>query len=348
MAVYDVELVRRIPQTSGSPTLTSIAGLRTASLVWTRECGAAGSLEIGSTVDDLDPVAAAALLDLSVTPCELWLRRDGTIVFAGPITGYEIRQRALSLHASGLLYYLSFMRRVADYAAFQDLASTVAAIVDTWQAQTFGHFGLDTTHLTPTGTTTTVALIGSQQRDLPTIITELGQRANGFDLEVDPVSRRLVLYPPRKGTDLSASVILDGRSIAAPDYRQSVAAGQIASEAYGSGGVSGGTLTAPASNTTLRSTFGRTAVAGSFQNVDNLTTLGDQTARLLDNFDQPLQSTQPGLLAVPEFAYGSFDTGDIITYSYDAGLGVQTFSVRVHTIAIDTNSGDERFALTFF
>src|SRR5262249_40669810 len=155
------------------------------------------------------------------------------------ITSYDIRDRVLSLHGSGLLYYLGYMAQASNFAQSADLATIVAALIDGWQSQSYANFGIDTTHLGTTGLFRTVSYTGSDLKYLSPILSDLRSgETGGFDLYCGPESPRLAMYVPRKGSDLTASVILDGRSIGDPVYMQSIAAGTTASEAYVTGQLS--------------------------------------------------------------------------------------------------------------
>lgn len=350
MATYDVLLVRRAPQSATTPTLTALAPVKWTKLTVTKECGAPSSINVAATVESIDSGAKPSLLDLSDSPCELWCYRDSTLIHAGHLSGYRIQGRTIQFAGVGLAAYLQAMIRTTDYSASAtEQATIVKALVDDYQAQTYGNFGLDTSTLAATGVTRDLNLKGSDLAHLDRVIAEMGARDNGFDLEVDPATREMTLSSPRKGSDLSASVIIDGRSIGDPQYAQFVTLGQVASDVAVSSSSSGGiNLTSSAGDSGVRSTFGRAMMTATFQDVSVQATLDDHAARFLADNGTPLHQITPGLLAVPGFAYGDFDTGDIVTYSYDCGLGMQTFTPRVKTIAVTMDSGTERLAVGFF
>jgi hypothetical protein len=350
VTTYDVALVRRIPASSGGPTFTPISPIKWSGLSFSREVGTPGRLDLSCTVDSLDTAARAALVDLSVTPCEIWCYRDGVQVHAGPLTNYQIQARKITMYSPGLLAYISYMvRDTALIYTDTDQAVIVAALVGNYQAQTYGDFGIDISHLTVTGVTRDFTLLASDLKSIDSALKEMGNRDNGFDLAVSPADRRLLMYSPRQGTDLSATVILDRRSISDPSYSHSVGPGQIASDAAVSGSsATTGNVVGSASNTVLRATFGRTMIAASSNDAPALSIATAQAIRLLDDNDTPLHSLSPGLLPVAGFDYDDFGPGDIITYNYDAGLGEQTFTPRVRSVTVALDKGTERFAVEFF
>lgn len=344
---YDVVLVRRVPQSSGDPTFIELGPLRRwSTLRWTQEVAAAGSAEVAVTVDALESTMKAALLDLSAQPCELWIYRDDAMVHAGPVVGYRIQDRRITFASAGLLAYLDFMIRTADYSTFfTDQATIVSDLIDGWQSQAYGDFGLDTGHLTATGTTQDLTLKGTEYPVVGEVLAKLGARDNGFDLEVTPADRRVVIHAPEKGQDLSGAVFLTGPTVNVV-YAQSVPAGVIASEGYVTADASSGvSLTASASNTTLRASFGRCGIAGTVQDVTDSFVLADHAAQLVAFHDHPLHEITPALPSVAGFSYDDFAVGDTIAYEYDAGLGTQSFTPRIRKLTVDVLSGVERLTL---
>jgi hypothetical protein len=289
-------------------------------------------------------------MDLVASPCELRCYRDSALIHAGHLSGYRIQGRTIQFASVGLLAYLSAMVRDTVYSASSvDQATIVKALIDTYQAQTYGNYGLVTTTLTATGVTRDLNLLASDEAHLDQVIAEMGKRDNGFDLEANSSTREVSMHSPRKGSDLSASLIIDQRSIGEPAYSQFVTLGQVASDVAVTSSSAGGiNLTASASDTGVRASFGRAMMTTSFQDVSVQATLNDHAARFLDDNSGPLHGITPGLLAVPGFEYDDFDTGDIVTYEYDAGLGVQTFTPRVKTIAVSLSTGVERMSVGFF
>lgn len=352
-ATYEATLVAVTPASATAPTYSEVCGIPWTALTLVEEAGGEGLATISAPVDKIDADGKARLRDLTATPCELWVRRtDGTtspIVHAGPITGVALNDRVITLTAPGLLAYLRYWIRDTDYnASLVDQATIVKALVDTWQALPFGNDGIITAGLTATGVVRDLNLVGIEGKNIAAVVGEMGQRSNGFDLTVNPTTRALTMWSPRKGDDRSASVILDQRSIGSPNLSWSVAPGVVGSEALAlSSSALGGVLSSTQSNTTLRSTFGRSYVTDSFQDVSNQTTLDDHARRMLITAGSQSLTAAPTLLPVSGFAYGDFATGDLIAYDYDAGLGRQTATLRIATIETVVTSGAEQMRLGF-
>jgi hypothetical protein len=100
MATYSVSLVRRIPASGTTPTLTELGPIKWSDLTVTQECGAPGAISVSASIDNLDSLTKAALLNLVANPCELRCYRDGTVIHAGHLAGYRIQGRRSSSTAS--------------------------------------------------------------------------------------------------------------------------------------------------------------------------------------------------------------------------------------------------------
>ena len=349
-ATYEASIVAVSPQASGPPTFVEISGAKPTALTIVDELGAPGGCTLSTVVNDLEAIAKARLATYTTPtpqPCELWVRRGGTsIIFAGPVTGYTIQGRTITLTAPGLLKYLEYWLRDTDYSANGvDQATIVQQLADQWQALTYAHDGIVTTGLTATGVQRVLNLSGRDGKFIMPVIQEMGVRSNGFDLTVDPNTRALTMWSPRKGTDRTtgpSAVILDARSIGEPNLSVTVAPGSIGSEVLAtSSSTQGVTLTSIKSNTVLRASFGRSYITRQFQDISEQATLDDHAQRAVDDNATGVISAAPSLLPVPGFAYGDFATGDLILYDYDAGLGRQTFTPRVRAIEVSTDSGRE-------
>lgn len=360
---YEASIVAVTPQPTGSPTFVEIAAVIPTGLTIVDDLGAPGGCSISAKVTSLEAAAKARLATYTTPtplPCELWVRRGTTaLVFAGPITGYTIQNKTITLTAPGLLAYLLYW--LADVNVLStlnagtpatefaftgiDQALIVQRLCDAWQAQLYGHDGIVTTGLAATGITRDLTISSRDGKLIMPLIQEMGVRSNGFDLSVDPNTRALTMWSPRKGTDRStgpAAVILDQRSIGEPNLSCTVAPGSIGSEVFASSSSTQGvSLTSIKSNLALRASFGRSYVTRAFQDISVQATLDDHAQRAADDNATAAVTLAPTLLPVPGFAYGDFATGDTIAYDYDAGLGRQTMTPRVQSIAMSPDSGRE-------
>lgn len=350
LPTYSVVAVARTPAELAPPTLTELGPL-IGPFSWVEDLRQPGTGTFQVNTDALTADIKARLLDLSLAPMEVWVYRNDTKVFAGPVVSGSIDGGVITLTARDLLLYLAYMVVPTDktWAAVEQ-ADIVAEMVDDWQALTYGDFGIDTSSISATGTTRTLTIMGATE--FPVVLDEalrLANSANGFDIHVDPTTRALVIDSPSRGTDLSASVFLE-RGLASPQTVFSVAPGLVASELYAVGtGPGTDALTATVSDTGLRAAFGRVGAAMRFDPVADQGLLDDLAA-----YESGLRGTHffqvsPGeLLPVSDGRYEDFGVGDTVTYSFDAGLGLYTGSFRVtrRSVSVDAD-GTEKMSVEF-
>lgn len=349
---YEAVLVAVTPASSGPPAYTEVCPLKWTGLTLLEELSGPGKTTLDVQIGTIDPAGQARLRDLTAAPCELWIRRNSTftsssIVAAGPVTGCHLVDQKLTITAPGLLSYMNYWLRDSDYSAnLLDQATIVQQLVDQWQAQAYGHDGIVTTGLTATGVPRILNLSGRDGKFILPVITEMGSRNNGFDLTVNPANRTLQLWSPRKGSDLTSSVILDRRSIGEIDVSWSAAPGITASEMFSSSSsTTGTTLVSLRSNPTLRSTFGRSYATRSYQDIADQTTLDDYGDRALVDLGSQHFTLSPKLVPVTGFQFGDFSTGDLLKFDMDAGLGQQQFTIRVASIETKLDIGREMLAV---
>jgi len=353
-ATWEATLVAFTPNATGLPALVELCGIPWTSLAVRTELGGAGLATTSVPVENLEAVGRARLLHLDETPSELWVRRTTgnttSIVHAGPVTGCSIKGHTLTITSPGIYAYLAGWLRDTDYdGSGYDLPTIVRQLIDQYQAQSYGSCAVSTAALSAGGTTISpFTIAGRDGKYVDAILTELGTRGTGFDLTIDPATRQVQLWTPRKGADLTDSVILDRRSIAEPDVSWTVGAGQVGSELFGTASAAAGpALRTTKANETRRAAMGRRYITRQWQNIADQAALDDAAVRALADADDQVLTVAPKLLPVAGFSYGDFSTGDLIAYDYDAGIGRQTTTVRVASITVDVSSGAEQLAVGF-
>lgn len=346
---YDLVAVARTPNQATGPTLAELGPLY-GTFTLTEVLDGPDELQVEVLVETLNEDIKVRLRDPLTYPLEVWLYRDGQIIFAGPVVGGTMRDSKLQMMSLGLLHYLRYMVLSTDYSVVAtDQLTVVKDLIDSWQDQDYGDFGLVTSTMGTSGVTRDISLPGSTE---PQIIYEvvyaLGQANNGFDLWVDPSTREVAPFYPERGTDLSSSVFLE-RGIKSSEVRFSVGPGVVGSEFFGTAtGPNSEALLSSASNTTVRSTFGRAGVALSIDLVDDQTLLDDFVTAYANARKTVLFSPGAELLPVAGADWEDFAVGDTVTYTFDAGLGTQTGAYRIakRSLAVDA-SGTETIGVEF-
>lgn len=354
MAVFEVVLVNRTPAVTGSPALTVVDRLIVDTISYIDELNRPGSATLSCPVRAMSSGVTGRLIDLAVNPSEVWIYADSTLVWAGEVQTLSIQGQAVQLGCVGLWGYAFRMGVIADltYSAV-DQFTIAKGMIDQWQNQTYGNFGIDTSTVGTSGTVRDRTYLRNELHNVGQRLTELGAVSDGFDLKVDPSTRKLVLTAPTQGTDLSASVFVDQRNIDSASIAVSIAPGDLVSDVS----ATGSSTTAAGANTTLYSARTTSSVQTTYGRTWG--TLTDSTISVQGTLDgagdaflssRSGQLFQPGVTVIPLVGcdIGDFKAGDTINYSYDAGLGVQTANRRVakKIVSIDS-SGKQRLLVEF-
>lgn len=346
---YELVAVARTPRPSGAPTLVEVGPIVAPTISWTDELSGPGDIQFSCDADRLDESVRLRLRDLATYPTEVWVRRDGTIVAAGPVVGWQILQSTLTVRAVGLLGYLAYMQ-VAGDLAFSGVDQTLIGkeLVDQWQTLGYGHFGIDTSAIVASGVTRDRTYSTVEQHQVLTRLLQLADVDDGFDAWVEPGTRELRLDYPARGSDLTDSVVIDRRNIADSSLSVSVAPGDVATEAVGVGTSSASVLFGRDSNDALKRTFGRAGVSAQFDGVTQEATLTRHIARLLDDRAGMLFQPSGGLVPVEDVDVDAFGPGDTVTYVHESGLGLHEGAYRVAQKQVSVDDvGSETIRVAF-
>ena len=347
MASYNVVSVRRTPQSATIPIYTELGPLYPSSIAvkdFKHMTPSEGSFSL--PLRSLDSDSKTALRDLAAQPLEVWVYRGGTRIFAGPVVGGGIKGDQVTLKCRGRLIYLAYMLVTTDKSwTTTDLFTIGKAIVDDWQALTYGNFGVLTASIGTLGTTRSLSIPGASE--FPRVSDSLKTISKGaFDVWLDPSTGNLQ-FAAARGTDLSASVSVE-RGIAETEAGFALGPGLLASEAYGSGTTPTAALTTSASDATLRASFGRAGVANNHDPVSDANHLTDLVAADLAEVGGVYFSPGGDLFEVPEATYEDLEPGNTVEYSFDAGLGKFTADVRVEKRELKVDrEGQEKISVEF-
>lgn len=353
MAGYEVLVVSRAPQPSGPPVLTTVDPIAWRTLTLVDELSAPQQLTVECLASGLLESVAARLAD-PTWPSELWCYRDGQLVFAGPYRALRVDGERVTVVARGLLDYLRHMIVVADLAYTQvDQLTIAAGLVDQWQALEHGHFGIDTSTVGTSGVLRDATYERDELHPVYQRVYELARRRNGFDIAVDPLSRKLLLSHPQQGTDRSTgddAVVFDGRNVTSPNVVISAGPDDVASDGYGTGTTSDGTgttLYSTQADTELRARYGRSAVTGTWDSVTQQSTLDEHVLGLVDARSAGLVVPGPDARNVPDADLAAFAVGDTVAYRVSQALPIAgPFRVRARTVRV-AGTGQESISLEF-
>lgn len=351
--IYDLVVVARVPQASGPPTFIEVDPIEWKSLTYSNTLKEPQELSASCLISSVPESIWQRLRALHELATELWLYRNGERVFAGPLQGWQTSGEDLQLSCKGLMQYLrSMVVHTNQVFTNVDQSTVVKTLVDQWQNLAYGNFGIDTSQITPSGQLRTVTYLRDELHIVGARVEELGKLTTGFDAEIDPATRELLLWSPLKGVDRATgedAIIFDARNITSGDILCSVAGGDLASEAYGNAGSAGTdeALFSMASNDELRARYGRTGVTGSWSNEKSQAALDAYVQGLLDARAEVLLVPGPRCRVTPDADLAAYAVGDSISYDLAEQLGInQAFRIRKQTVTV-SSTGQESVDLEF-
>lgn len=351
--IYELVVIARVPNVSGAPALMEIDPIEWKSISYSDTLSAPQELTATCQISSLTEPVLQRLRAPHELATELWLYRDGKVVFAGPLVGWQTSGETLTVRCLGLLAYLRLMGINSDLRYVNnDQASVVAHMVNSWQVLEYGHFGIDTSAAGLNGVGVTVTYMRDELKNVGAEIETMSKSAQGFDVEVDPTSRQLRIWTPTKGVDRSSgedAIVIDSRNITSSDVMCSVALGDLASDAYGTGTASGTdtTLFAAYYNAETRARYGRSLVSQAFSDVSTQDALNNFVIGLLQARGQALLIPGPKVRVTPDADLRNFTVGDTVSYELGGSLGVSgAFRIRKMTVSV-TSTGSEAVDLEF-
>lgn len=344
---YELVCVARIMQPSGSPQFVEIDDIKWEGLAYTDELSRPQSLQAAAPVETLPESVLTRLRDLRRNPCELWLYRNGQKVFAGPLLAFNTQGGTMTFNAQGLLGYLRYWFIDTDTTFTQiDQHIIVQTLVNNWQNTDYANYGIDTSAIAASGVLRDHTYKVAENHNIAQRVEELGKRINGFDTAVDPTTRQLQLFYPAQGSDRSNDVVFDEMSITSVDIACSVAPGDIASDAQGTG-TGSEVIWNTVSDSEVRATFGRAAVAESFDGVQEESTLLDHLNGLLASRKEALLVPGPSMRVTSDVPLSAYGVGDVVSFRLHQRLGIEgTFRIRKRVVSV-SDTGVEKVTLEF-
>lgn len=351
---YELLVVARIPLEAGAPTFLVVDPIQWNTLEWSSELSAPQTLNVTCSISSLTEPILQRLRVPSTLATELWLLREGRTVFAGPLTGGRREGETLTLHAEGLLGYLNRMVMYADHVFAQaDQATMVKTFVDSWQALSWGNFGIDTSAVGTTGVLRDGTYLKTELHRVLQRVQELGKRENGFDVDIDPITRQLHVYYPSRGTDRSEgedAVVFDARNITNASTMFSLGPDDFGTVVLATGTANDntvGTLYTARYHSERAAQYGMSAVTSTWDTVKNQATLNEHADAFLVARDKALFVPGPNIRATPDADRSTYDVGDTVHCDVDDQLGV-TGAFRLKSIKVSVSkTGQELITPTF-
>lgn len=328
---YELVIAARIPSSSGAPTYIEIDPISWTDIRYSQKISAPDTLDVSVLTSTLTDSIKQRLKKPSEMATELWLRRNGKIVFAGPLMGGQVQGESLSLSANGLLAYLDWMIIPQDlvYKA-TDQFDIVKGVVDSWQNGAFRHLGIDTTTMGQSGVTMDMTYLKIEVNNVYAKVTALAKAAQGFDLEVDPTTRKLQLHYPTRGVDRSTgpeAIVFDDRNVTDTNITFALGPADLATDAFGVGTGTGqdqaSTFYSTAVNDELRSRFGAVGIARAFRDVSSQAVNDSFTQALIDARRETLWIPGPNVRVTPDADLLTYEVGDTVSYRLHNELDIE-------------------------
>jgi hypothetical protein len=234
-------------------------------------------------------------------------------------------------------------------------------LVDHWQNLDWGDFGIDTSGIGTAGVDRSANYPATEAPQIYKKLELLADADDGFEFFVDPATRDLI-FTARKGSDKSATVIIDERNITSPNAFFSVASGDFASHTIAIGADVDTTtpVVGTDTNTAVRDAWGLAGFAIGVDGVSTQLVINEYATNVLNAMDHlhiiPSPSGQGGgssggagsLIPSVDVDPVTLESGDTITWSYDYGYGRLEVARDIwgKTVGID-ESGTETMSLAF-
>lgn len=353
---YELVVVARVPQSNGAPSFIQIDPISWTSITYGQKLSAPDTLDISVLVSTLTDPIKQRLKKPNEMATELWLYRNGKVVFAGPLAGGQIsNSNELSLSANGLLSYLTWMVITNDliYKA-TDQFDIVKGVIDNWQNGSFRNLGIDTTSAGLSGVTMDITYLKNEVNNVYTKVTDLAKASTGFDIQVDPASRKLQMFYPRKGVDRSdgpEAIVFDTRNVTDTNITFALGPLDLATDAFGVGTGSGQddskVFYSTAQNDELRSKFGAVGITGTFRDVPSQVINDTFTQSLIDARNETLWIPGPNVRVTPDSDLNDYEVGDTVDYHLHNELDIQgAFRLLARQIKVDQD-GNESVSVSF-
>lgn len=268
-----------------------------------------GAIDFRLPLDD--PKTTKANLEIGVH--EAAVRRNRVEVWTGPLLTLDesddTGNRTVKFGGEGLLAYTRKMHVTStlEYVVATDDQFTIArGLVAHHQAKGGGDFGIDTSAGTTSGRKRDRIYYGFELKNIYEALVELAEVEDGFDLEVDPATRALNLYYPKRGIRRT-DVVFDERNIR--KFKRRADATSQASQILGVGAGEGDDmLLASRQNSGAVATSGLTQRRYVNKDIKELLTLQDHVDRELATW-----KSTPNLIAI------TVGTVDPPLFSYNVG-----------------------------
>lgn len=333
---YECLAVSFEPQMSGPPTVNIIDRLQELQNIgWSDELVGDGLGSISLNSFSIPSAIATRFLDLANNPTELWIYRDGVLVHSGPIIGLQLQGTTITVVSRGRLYYLNTMIIQDDYKHDdRDQYTIVKDLIDQWQNDDYGHFGINTGNIGTSGTLRNIEYAAHELRNVRDEVELLAQNVEGFDFYLDQTTGTLgtdfqqdLVLTDDRGTDKTDTVFLETRGISNALIWSSVGREDVATWARVLGTSEFESHVVTRTNNALMQKFGKRGITLTVDGAQTASTVGDyadQLINLMGDFQIEVggQNQNATAFPFPEAKVDDFIAGDDISFIFETGFGL--------------------------
>ena len=361
MAHYECLAVSRRPNMSGFPDFHIVDRLQELQNIgWSDELVGDGLGSISLNAYNIPSSVGRRFVNLLKYPTELWIYRDGELVHSGPIIGTQTQGLTVTLISRGRLYHLNEMFIQEDYEEEKDQYTIVQDLIDQWQDDEYGNFGIDTSSIGLSGREREVVYAADELRNVRDEIELLAQNVQGFDFYIDLSSvilgdggsQELVLTTDR-GSNKSNSVFLETRAISNALVWSSVGRDDKASWVRVLGASEFESVVATEENATVSQEYGKCGAVLTVDGIQTHDTAHDYAETLLGlmgtfHIEVGGHNENATAFPFPEARVEDFIAGDDISFIFDSGYGIINVARTVYKkyVSID-KSGTEKITVEF-
>ena len=358
---YETVIVARTPNQNGPPKLEIVDKITAyKNISWADELVGDNLGSVSAEYSSIPPTIGERFIDLTKKPCELWIYREGILVQGGPILGIQTQGNILTIVSRGPLYYLNYMFVQEDYVADKDQYGIFRNLVDQWQNDDYGNFGLKTSNIGTSGVDRVIEFDKNELRNVRRELELLAANADGFDFYVDFSTQTLgdsatrdIVLTRKRGEDKSDYLVFDIRNLSDLRIWSSVSKEDVASWVRVLGTTYDHSHVSTRTNDALMQSMGKIGAVSHIDGVGLQVTndrYADQMKELLSNYHIEIGGQQQGTTVFSTANVGPMDfgPGDTVRVTWDAGYGIidETRVVNKKFVSVD-ETGTEKMNVHF-
>lgn len=269
---------------------------------------------------------------------ELRVYRNNVLCWGGQIWTQRVSRKDQKVRIVAQGYSHALMRRILNEGRLytdEDVGDIAWAVVD-WTQTNDGTLHL-TDHHTAAGFIVDRFYCKSDKNRVGDVLRDLSEMDLGFDYWVTPgitdtTHQRFYTASPRRGSDVSGSVVFDEFNCIEDDYERDWE--NFANRIWGQGAGDCNPPDFEAKSNASISTYGEYHDTAEFEDLEHKPSVESFTREALRNAKKP-RELPTFTMSELKFPWGDFDIGDVIQVSRPAGFDSGDQQYRVTEVVVD-------------